>query len=135
MPWKQPDAISLEVVGLAVAVILDAQSVNHFAGEAVFLWPDLNKVRVDARNPRTSLYRNPAPNAVDCKCRSFLCAADFHLSSSPVSGLRQRRCRRVYLIDPPDKDQHLYPKRHRSFSQNMRFANENTGEKDCGFFG
>ena len=92
MPWKQSDAISFEVVGPAVAVVLDVQGVNHFAREAVFLWPDLDKVRVDARNPRTGLYRDSASNAVDCKCRSFLCAADFHLSSSPVSGLRQRCC-------------------------------------------
>ena len=89
MPWKQSDAISLEVVGPAIAVVLNAQSVNHFTREAVFLWPDLDEVRIDARNPRTGLYRDSASNAVDYKCRSVLCAADFHLSSSPVSGLRQ----------------------------------------------
>ena len=79
MPWKQSDAISLEVVGLDVAVVLNAQGVNHFAWKAVFLWPDLDKVRVDARNPRTGLYRDSASNAVDRKCYSFLRAADFHL--------------------------------------------------------
>ena len=78
MPWKQSDAISLEVVGLDVAVVLNAQGVNHFARKAVFLWPDLDKVRVDARNPRARLYRDSASNAVDRKCYSFLCAADFH---------------------------------------------------------
>lgn len=78
MPWKQSNAISLEVVGPAVAVVLNAQGVNHFAWEAMFLWPDLDKVRVDARNPGTGLYRDSASNAVDRKCRSFLCAADFH---------------------------------------------------------
>jgi hypothetical protein len=41
----------------------------------------------------------------------------------------------MYLIDRPNKDQHLYPKRYRSFSQDSRFANENAGKKDCGFFG
>ena len=79
MPWKQSDAISLEVVGPAVAVVLNAQSVNHFARKAVFLWPDLDKVRADARNPRTGLYCDSASNAANGKCRSFLCAADFHL--------------------------------------------------------
>jgi hypothetical protein len=41
----------------------------------------------------------------------------------------------VYIIDHPNKGQHLYPKRYRSFSRNMRFANEKAGKKDCGFFG
>jgi anthranilate phosphoribosyltransferase len=44
------------------------------------------------------LYRDSASNAVDRKCYSFLCAADFHRSSSPVSGLRQRLAVRVYII-------------------------------------
>ena len=92
MSWKQSNAISLEVVGPAVAVVLNAQGVNHFAREAAFLWSDLDKVRVDARNPRTGLYSDPASNAVDRKCYSVLVAADFHLQSSPVSGLRQRCC-------------------------------------------
>jgi len=78
MPWKQSNAISLEVVGPAVAVVLNAQSVNHFTRKSMLLWPDLDKVRIDARNPRTGLYRDSASNAVDRKCRSFLCAADFH---------------------------------------------------------
>ena len=86
MPWKQSDAISLEVVGPAVAVALNAQSVNRFARETMLLWPDLDKVRIDSRNPRTSLYRDSASNAVDRKCYSVLVAADFHLPSSPVSG-------------------------------------------------
>jgi len=64
--------------------------------------------------------------------------ADF-VSHFIVSGLclvgRLICFRRVNLIGPGNKGQHLYPKRYRSFSQNMRFANENTGEKDCGFFG
>ena len=100
MSWKQSDAISLEVVGPAVAVVLDAQSVNDFTRKAMLLWPDLDKVRVDARNPRARLYRDSASNAVDCKCRSFLRAADFHLQSSPVSGLRQRLAVRVYINRP-----------------------------------
>jgi len=41
----------------------------------------------------------------------------------------------MYLIDLPNKDQQVYQKRYRSFSRNMRFANENAGKKDCGFFG
>jgi hypothetical protein len=41
----------------------------------------------------------------------------------------------VYIIDQPNKGQHLFGKRYRSFSKNMRFANENTGKKDFGFFG
>jgi hypothetical protein len=41
----------------------------------------------------------------------------------------------VYIIATPNKDQHLYPKRYQTFSRNMRFANENAGKKDCGFFG
>jgi hypothetical protein len=41
----------------------------------------------------------------------------------------------MYIIATPNKDQHLYPKRYRSFYRNMRFANENAEKKDCGFFG
>jgi hypothetical protein len=40
----------------------------------------------------------------------------------------------VYIIATPNKDQHLYPKRYQTFSRSMRFANENAGKKDCGFF-
>jgi hypothetical protein len=41
----------------------------------------------------------------------------------------------VYIIATPNKDQHLYAKRYRSFSRNKRFANENAGKKDFDFFG
>ena len=52
--------------------------------------------------------------------RFVVCVFDsdrrLHRSSSPVSGLRQRLADYVcILIDQPDKDQHLYPKRCRSF--------------------
>jgi len=117
MPWKQSDAISLEVVRPAVAVVLNAQGVNHFTRKAMFLWPDLDEVRIDARNPRTGLYCDSASNAVDCKCRSVLCAADFHLQSSPVSGLRQRLAVRVYLIGRGIKGQQVFWKRYGSFSE------------------
>jgi len=41
----------------------------------------------------------------------------------------------MYLIDRPIKDQQVFRKSCGSFSRNMRFANENAGKKDCGFFG
>jgi hypothetical protein len=43
--------------------------------------------------------------------------------------------RRVYIIATPNKGQQVFGKRYGSFSKNMRFANENAGKKDCGFFG
>ncbi len=134
MPWKQSDAISLKVVGLAVAVALNAQSVNHFAWEAMLLWPDLDKLRIDARNPRTGLYCDSASNAVDCECRSCLRAADFHLQSSPVSGLRQRGCRRVYINRPAKQRSTGLPKKIPKFFLKDAFRQRKHREKRLRFF-
>jgi hypothetical protein len=41
----------------------------------------------------------------------------------------------VYIIGQGIKGQQVLGKRYGSFDQNMRFANENAGKKDCGFFG
>ena len=136
MPWKQSDAISLEVVGLAVAVVLNAQSVNHFTRKTMFLWPDLDKVRVDTRNPRTGLYRDSASNAANRKCRSFLCAANFHLQSSPVSVLSVVSfASDVCILSTPqtkintfiDKDIEVFPETCVSPMKTL-------GKKDCGFY-
>jgi hypothetical protein len=41
----------------------------------------------------------------------------------------------VYIIGRGNKGQQVFWKRYGSFPQNMRFANENAGKKDFGFFG
>jgi hypothetical protein len=41
----------------------------------------------------------------------------------------------MYFIGQGNKGQQVFRKSCGSFSRNMRFANENAGKKDCGFFG